>query len=452
MSEATKPGSTPIAKEGYATITEKIASVVLHHPTGPGWLALFLVSFSFFNLMLVSIVVTLVKGVGMWGVQVPVAWGFAITNFVWWIGIGHAGTLISAILLLLKQGWRTSINRFAEAMTLFAVSCAGLFPLLHLGRPQFFYYLVPYPDTMGLWPQWRSALVWDIFAVFTYFTVSLLFWYTGLVPDLATMRDRAKKRWVKVVYGVLALGWRGSAEHWERYELAYLLLAGLATPLVVSVHTVVSFDFAIAQLPGWHSTIFPPYFVAGAIFSGFAMVLMLAIPMRWYYGLEEFITPWHLEASAKVMLATGLIVGYGYLMEVFMAFYSGDWHEWSLWTWRALHSYQLQFWAMITFNVLTTQLLWFKKVRRTPWALFIVACALQTGMWLERYVIVIASLSHGYLISSWRNYKATFWDWGLFTGTMGFFLTAFLLFIRFMPSISMAELREEAHKDLEASL
>ncbi len=451
MSEATKPGSTPVAKQGYDTITEKIAAVVLAHPTGPSWLALLFVSFMLLNLLLLAICVTLVKGIGMWGVMIPVAWGFAITNFVWWIGIGHAGTLISAILLLLKQGWRTSINRFAEAMTLFAVACAGIFPLMHLGRPQFFYWILPYPDTMALWPQWRSALVWDCFAVATYFTVSLLFWYTGLVPDLATMRDRARKRWVKVAYGFLALGWRGSARHWRRYETAYLLLAGLATPLVVSVHTVVSLDFAIAQLPGWHSTIFPPYFVAGAIFSGFAMVIMLAVPMRAYYGLEEFITDWHLDAMAKVTLATGLIVGYGYTMEVFMAFYSGDWHDLSLWSWRALHSYQAPFWAMVFCNVVATQALWFEKVRRTPWLLFLVACVVQTGMWLERYVIVVASLSHDFLTSSWRNYHATIWDWSMFLGTMGLFLTCFLLFIRFMPSISMAELREEAHKDMEAA-
>ena len=299
-----------IVAPGYdnASVTKKITDVVLKRPLQRGWLFGFAIAFLLLMMLNFAIAWLLMKGVGIWGVNIPVAWGFAITNFVWWIGIGHAGTFISAILLLLHQDWRTSINRFAEAMTLFAVACAGLFPLLHLGRPWVFYWLLPYPDTMDMWPQWRSALVWDVFAVSTYLTVSLIFWYIGLIPDLATMRDRAERNWIARIYGILSLGWRGSARHWKRFHMAYLLLAGLATPLVLSVHSVVSLDFASAILPGWHSTIFPPYFVAGAIFSGFAMVLTLAIPIRKFYGLEDFITLKHLENSAKVMLATGLIV------------------------------------------------------------------------------------------------------------------------------------------------
>src|SRR5213080_2056865 len=308
----------------YATITDKISSIVLSRKTSLGWLFGFGVGFALVMLLLVAITYLFAAGIGIWGVNIPVAWGFAIVNFVWWIGIGHAGTLISAILLLLRQGWRQSINRFAEAMTLFAVACAGLFPLLHLGRPWLFYWLIPYPNTMALWPQFRSPLVWDFFAVSTYFTISLLFWYVGLIPDLATLRDRSQSRIGRVAYGVFALGWRGSARHWQRYEVSYLLLAGLATPLVVSVHTVVSFDFSVAQLPGWHSTIFPPYFVAGAIFSGFAMVITLAIPLRAAYGLQDLITERHLQNMAKILLVTGLIVAYGYFMEGFMAWYSGN--------------------------------------------------------------------------------------------------------------------------------
>ena len=311
----------PVIAPGYtfATITDKISSIVLSQRTPRGWFLGFAISFSLVMLLMYAIGYLLLVGVGIWGINIPVAWGFAIVNFVWWIGIGHAGTLISAILLLLNQKWRTSINRFAEAMTLFAVACAGLFPLLHLGRPWLFYWLFPYPNVMNVQPQFRSPLVWDVFAVSTYFTVSLLFWFIGLVPDLATLRDRATSLWGKIIYGMLAMGWRNSARHWHRYEIAYLLLAGLATPLVVSVHTVVSFDFTIAILPGWHSTIFPPYFVAGAIYSGFAMVLTLAIPLRKFYHLEDFITARHLDNMGKIMLATGLIVAYGYVMELFMA-------------------------------------------------------------------------------------------------------------------------------------
>jgi molybdopterin-containing oxidoreductase family membrane subunit len=392
-------------------------------------------------MLLYTITYLLTVGVGIWGINIPVGWGFDIVNFVWWIGIGHAGTLISAILLLLRQQWRTSINRFAEAMTLFAVACAGLFPLLHMGRPWFFYWLLPYPDTMRLWPQFRSPLVWDVFAVTTYLLVSLMFWFIGLIPDFATLRDRSQSRLGRITYGILAMGWRGSARHWHRYDVAYLLLAGLATPLVVSVHTVVSLDFAVAILPGWHSTIFPPYFVAGAIFSGFAMVLTLAIPIRALYGLEDFITLRHLQNMAKILLVTGLIVAYGYGMEAFMAWYSGNPHEEFLYLNRISGPYRVMFWALIACNVLTPQVLWSRRIRSNVWALFAVALIVNTGMWLERYVIIVVSLSRSFLPSTWGMYSGTIWDWSFFIGTIGLFLALLFLFIRFLPVISIFEMR-----------
>ncbi|HSU65935.1 MAG TPA: NrfD/PsrC family molybdoenzyme membrane anchor subunit, partial [Tepidisphaeraceae bacterium] len=385
------------------------------------------------------------KGVGVWGINVPVAWGFAIVNFVWWIGIGHAGTFISAMLLLMRQDWRTSINRFAEAMTLFAVACAGMFPLLHLGRPWKFYYLLPYPNTMWLWPQFRSALVWDVFAVSTYFTVSLIFWYVGLIPDFATLRDQAKNRLVARIYGVLSLGWRGAATHWQRYQAAYLLLGGLAAPLVVSVHSVVSMDFAEAQMPGWHTTIFPPYFVAGAIFSGFAMVLTLAIPMRAIYHLQDMITLKHLDYCGQLLLVTGLIVCYGYSTESFMGWYSGDVYEGYLSAQRATGPYAWAWWMIIFCNCVTPQVLWFRKVRRSAPLMFLISIIIQVGMWGERFVIIIPSLSRDFLPSSWGMYYPTIWDWMTLLGTIGFFLMSFFLFVRFLPVISMAEMRELVH-------
>jgi molybdopterin-containing oxidoreductase family membrane subunit len=400
----------------------------------------FTISFLLLMIFLAAVGYLLLRGIGIWGVNVPVAWGFAIVNFVWWIGIGHAGTLISAILLLLHQKWRTSINRFAEAMTLFAVACAGVYPLLHLGRPWFFYWLFPYPNTLGVQPQFRSPLVWDVFAVLTYFTISLLFWFVGLIPDLATLRDRSRTRTGRVVYGMLAMGWRGSAVHWQRYDMAYLLLAGLATPLVVSVHSVVSLDFAVAILPGWHTTIFPPYFVAGAIYSGFAMVLTLAIPLRAAYGLEDFITMRHLQNMAKVMLATGLIVAYGYMMEAFMAWYSGNEFEEYMLLNRVTGPYGPFYWALILCNVLLPQALWSERVRSNVLLLFIIALVVNTGMWLERFVIVITSLHRDFLPSSWGNYLPSMWDWATFIGTIGLFLTLLYLFIRFLPMISISEM------------
>jgi Ni/Fe-hydrogenase subunit HybB-like protein len=384
----------------------------------------------------------LVKGVGIWGINIPVGWGFAIVNFVWWIGIGHAGTLISAILLLLRQQWRTSINRFAEAMTLFAVACAGMFPLLHMGRPWLFFWLMPYPNPMWLWPQFRSPLVWDVFAVSTYATVSLLFWFVGLVPDLATLRDRARNRASKIIYGILAMGWRGSAVHWSRYETASILLAGLATPLVVSVHTVVSFDFSVAQVAGWHTTIFPPYFVAGAIYSGFAMVMTLAIPIRKFYNLEDFITMRHLGNMAKVMLATGLIVAYGYMMETFMAFYSGNPFDRFVVVDRMTSPpYAYFYWMLIACNIVIPQIMWLRSVRNNVAILFVISLVVNVGMWLERFVIVVISLHRDFLPSSWGMYYPTRWDWATYVGTIGLFLTLLFLFIRFLPVISIYEMR-----------
>jgi len=392
-------------------------------------------------LLLYSIAYLFAVGVGIWGIQIPVGWGFAIINFVWWIGIGHAGTLISAILLLLRQQWRTSINRFAEAMTLFAVSCAGIFPLIHMGRPWLAYWLFPYPDTMKMWPNFRSPLVWDAFAVSTYATVSALFWFIGLLPDLATLRDRAKNPVAKIIYGFLAMGWRGSAVHWYRHETASLLLAGLATPLVLSVHTIVSFDFAFAIVPGWHATIFPPYFVAGAIYAGFAMVLTLSIPVRKIFGLEDFITMRHLDNMGKVLLATGLIVGYGYMMEAFSAYYSGNEYERFMILNRMGGPYAIFYWCLVACNIVTPQFLWSRKVRSKVGALFAIAMVVNVGMWLERFVIVVTSLHRDFLPSSWGMYYPTRWDIATFVGTIGLFLALLFLFIRFLPLISIFEMR-----------
>ena len=429
------PGETP------ASVTARVSAIPLDHPRRRFWWLGFLAAFVGVLGLCASLGWVFLRGVGIWGINQPVAWGFAIVNFVWWIGIGHAGTFISAILLLLHQKWRTSINRFTEAMTLFAVACAGIYPLIHLGRPQFFYWLLPYPDTMGLWPQFRSPLVWDIFAVTTYFTVSLLFWYVGLLPDLATLRDRAPTSAKQRVYGILALGWRGDGEHWRHYQKLYVLLAGLAAPLVVSVHSIVGLDFAIAILPGWHSTIFPPYFVAGAIFSGFAMVLTLVIPLRRIYGLENYITPRHLDLMAKVMLGMGWIVIYGYFAEFFSAWRTGDEFERFTAVNRLVGPYAFAFWGLFACNVLIPQLLWSSRVRAWPVALFAIALAVNVGMWLERFVIVVTSLHRDFLPSSWGMYRPTFWDWSTFLGTGGLFLALLFLFVRFLPAIAMSEMR-----------
>jgi Ni/Fe-hydrogenase subunit HybB-like protein len=431
------PGQT------FRSVTELISRIVLTNNTPLGWFFGFAFAGTVAMLLVTAVTWLFLKGVGIWGITIPGAWGFAIINFVWWIGIGHAGTLISAILLLFKQGWRNSINRFAEAMTLFAVVCAGTFPLIHVGRPWLAYWLFPYPNTMNVWPQFRSPLCWDVFAVSTYATISVVFWYIGLIPDLGTMRDRAKSPIVKYIYGMVALGWRGSTRHWVRYETASLLLAGLSTPLVLSVHTVISFDFAVAALPGWHTTIFPPYFVAGAIYSGFAMVLTLAIPIRKFYHLEDVITLRHLDNMGKVMLGTGLIVFYGYAMEVFMSYYysASRWEYFMMWN-RMFGPMGWAYWILICTNLaipLTT--LWSRKLRVNVTYLFILSLIVNTGMWFERFVIVVTSLYRDYLPSSWGTYKATRWDYMTFVGTLGLFTALFFLFIRFVPMIPMSELR-----------
>ncbi|MCI2810789.1 NrfD/PsrC family molybdoenzyme membrane anchor subunit [Eoetvoesiella caeni] len=450
MDAAVSPGSPELGAGWTAgSVTDKITGIVLARrgPWTHGWQAhwrwrsALLISFTGVLVLLAASTWLFMRGVGLFGVNIPVAWGFALGNFVWWIGIGHAGTFISAILLLLRQRWRTSINRYAEAMTLFAAGIAGLFPILHLGRPWFAYWLLPYPNRMELWPQWRSPLVWDIFAISTYLLVSLLFWYVGLIPDLASLRDKAKSHGKRLAYGLLALGWRGDARHWQHYESAYLLLAGLATPLVVSVHTVVSLDFSIGNTPGYHSTIFPPYFVAGALFSGFAMVITLAIPLRHYFKLQDFITLRHLDLAAKVMLACSLFVAYGYASEIFTAYYSGDIYEIHMTQDRFTGAYAPVYWAYIFCNVLLPQALWWRRARRSVPALLVISLLINAGMWMERFLIVVQSLHQDFLPSSWGIFIPSFWDWTFLFSSIAMFVWLFLMFIRYLPMISMAEMR-----------
>ena len=426
----------------FKSVTQKIAGIVLTGHTPLAWFGGLMFAGGLASLVAIAVTWLFLKGVGIWAITQPVAWGFAIINFVWWIGIGHAGTLISAILLLFKQTWRNSINRFAEAMTIFAVVCAGMFPLIHVGRPWLGYWLFPYPNTMNVWPQFRSPLAWDVFAVSTYATISIVFWYMGMIPDFGTLRDRAKMPLAKYFYGMMSLGWRGSTRHWIRYETASLLLAGLSTPLVLSVHTVISFDFAVAALAGWHTTIFPPYFVAGAIYSGFAMVLTLAIPIRKFYHLEDLVTLRHLDNMAKVMLGTGGIVAYGYGMEVFMSWYSAShWEFFMMWN-RMFGPMGWAYWILILTNItipLTT--LWSRKLRVNVLYLFCLSIIVNIGMWFERFVIVVTSLYRDYLPGSWGTYRATKWDYMLFIGTWGLFTTLFLCFARFLPMIPMNEIK-----------
>jgi len=430
-----------LGDSSLAAITEQICEIAERPRPSRGWLLAFGVSASLTAVLFAMIGYLVWTGIGVWGVNQPVAWGFAIINFVFWVGIGHAGTLISAILFLFRQKWRTSINRFAEAMTIFAVMCAGLFPAIHVGRPWFEYWLAPLPNQMQMWPNFRSPLLWDVFAVSTYFTVSLMFWYMGMVPDLATLRDRATSKIRQIAYGIASLGWRGSGRHWHRYERAYLLLAALATPLVLSVHSVVSFDFAVSQLPGWHATIFPPYFVAGAIFSGFAMVLTLLIPVRRIFKLESLITPRHLDNMAKIILATGSMVGYSYIIEFFIAWYSGNPYESFTFLNRALGPYAWSYWIMFTCNAIIPQLLWFKRFRQSPWLLLVISIFVNIGMWFERFVIVVTSLSRDFLPSSWGFYVPTWVDILTLLGSFGLFFTFFLLFLRYLPIVAMAEVK-----------
>jgi molybdopterin-containing oxidoreductase family membrane subunit len=430
-----------LGENDFTTVTEKVCAIAERPKPPKEWYIAFAISASLAAVLLAMLGHLFLTGIGVWGLNMPVAWGFDITNFVFWVGIGHAGTLISAILFLFRQKWRTAINRFAESMTIFAVICAGLFPAVHVGRPWLAYWLFPLPNRMQMWPNFRSPLLWDVFAVSTYFTVSLLFWYVGMIPDLATLRDRATTRLRAVIYGVLALGWRGSGRHWHRYERVYLLLAALATPLVLSVHSVVSFDFAVSQLPGWHTTIFPPYFVAGAIFGGFAMVLTLLIPIRSFLDLGELVTVRHLENMAKIVLATGMMVGYAYGMEFFIAWYSGNPYESFAFINRALGPYAWAYWTMIFCNVVAPQLLWWRRARTTPWMLWGVAILVNVGMWFERFVIIVTSLSRDYLPSSWGYFKPTWVDLLTLAGSFGLFLTLFLLFLRFVPMFAIAEVK-----------
>ncbi|NNM27008.1 MAG: polysulfide reductase NrfD [Phycisphaerales bacterium] len=426
--------------DNFTSVTEEICHVNESPKPPMAWYVTLGIAGALAGMLGVLIMYLIVTGVGVWGNQNPVMWGFPIVNFVFWVGIGHAGTLISAILFLFRQRWRTAINRFAEAMTIFAVICAGMFPGIHIGRVWVAYWLFPIPNQMDMWPQFRSPLLWDVFAVGTYFTVSLLFWYVGMIPDLATLRDRASNRIKAIAYGFFSLGWRGSTRHWHRYERAYLLLAALATPLVLSVHSVVSFDFAVAQLPGWHTTIFPPYFVAGAIFGGFAMVMTLAIPARELWGLKNFITMRHLENSNKIMLLTGSIVGYAYAMEFFIAWYSAAPYEGFAFINRASGQHWWAYAIMITCNVVAPQLFWSKRLRTNLWVMFVVVMMVNIGMWFERFVIVL-SLEQDFLPSSWAYFKPTWVDLGMLAGSFGLFLTLFLLFIRYLPVIAIAEVK-----------
>ncbi len=438
-----------VGDNDFHSVTEKVCGVV-ERPQPKIWWVVFAISSSLTLVLLATIAYLITTGIGVWGLMVPVGWGYAIVNFVFWVGIGHAGTLISAILFLLRQRWRTSINRFAEGMTIIAVVCAGIFPGIHVGRVWVAYWMAPIPNQMSMWPNFRSPLLWDVFAVGTYATVSLLFWYMGMIPDLATLRDRAKTKIRFYAYGILSLGWRSSNRHWHRFEFAYLLLAALATPLVLSVHSVVSFDFAVSIMPGWHTTIFPPYFVAGAIFSGFAMVVTLVIPVRKIYGLEEIITARHLENMAKIMLATSMMVGFAYSTEFFVAWYSGNTYEAFTFMNRAFGPYAWAYWTMVTCNVLVPQFFWFKRFRTKTVLLWIASVLINVGMWFERFVIVVSSLSRDYLPTSWGYYRPSIIDILTFLGSFGLFFTLFLLFIRFLPIVGMAEVKgvmPQAHLD-----
>ncbi len=422
-------------------ITEKISSIAVGAPNKKFMLALTIT-----GLMaawgVVAIVYTIITGIGVWGLNNPMGWGWDITNFVFWVGIGHAGTLISAILFLFRQKWRTAINRAAEAMTIFAVICALLFPLLHTGRPWLaVYWLLPYPNQMQMWTNFRSPLEWDVFAVGTYFTVSLLFWFTGLVPDLAMLRNYAKNKLGRTLYGFFSLGWVGSSRHWHHYEMAYMILAGLSTPLVLSVHSIVSFDFAVSVLPGWHTTIFPPYFVAGAIFSGFAMVITLMVVAREVLDLHQFITLKHFDNMNKIILATGMMVGYAYAMEFFIAWYSGSSYELFVFKNRATGDYAWSYWIMILCNVISPQIFWSAKMRRSIPVMFIVSIFVNIGMWFERFTIISTSLHHDYLPASWGYYSPTWVEISIFIGTFGIFLSLFLLFTKFLPVIATAEVK-----------
>lgn len=450
---ASDPELAPLlaARETHASISATVSAVTLERRPGRLWLGGFLLALALTLLFMVGIGWLLSRGVGIWGLNIPVAWCFAIADYVWWIAIGMGGTFISAALYLARKEWRFSLSRYAEAMTVFAVSVSGIFPILHLGRPWFFYWLFPYPNIMAAWPQWRSSLEWDFFAIIAYLLVSILYWYVGLLPDLATLRDRAASSGTARFYGFLALGWRGEARHWRRFETLSLLLAGLAVPLVFSVHSMVALDFSEGLLPGWHSTIFPPFFVAGALFSGFAMVLLLGIPMRRLLGLEAYITERHLANMAKVMLAVGLVVDYSYLSEIFTAFYSMDRYEVALALRRMVGAYAWVFWTTIFCNVLLIQLLWWPRVRASRTALFLISVGVLIGMWFERFMLIVTTLYQDFLPSSWGMFYPTFWDIAFLAGSIGLFFLMYLLFVRLLPVVSMFELRRLVHRRAPAA-
>ncbi len=423
-------------------VTQDICSRVEEKPTKL-WMMAMAISLALLAVGAYAVYLLLWNGIGMWGLNKTVGWAWDITNFVWWVGIGHAGTLISAILLLFRQRWRMSINRAAEAMTIFAVICAALFPILHTGRPWLaFYWMFPLPNTFGsLWVNFNSPLLWDVFAISTYFSVSLVFWYIGLIPDFASIRDRATNKVSKAIYGALSFGWTGGAKTWSHYETVALVLAGLATPLVLSVHTIVSFDFATSVIPGWHTTIFPPYFVAGAIFSGFAMVLTLLLVTRKVYKLEDYITIEHIEMMNIIIIVTGSIVGIAYITEFFIAWYSGVEAEQYAFINRATGPYWWAYWSMMTCNVISPQLFWFKKIRTNLAATFVISIIVNIGMWFERFVIIVTSLHRDFLPSSWAMFYPTAVDIGTYVFSFGVFFTAFFLFAKFFPVINMAEVK-----------
>jgi len=408
-----------------------------------GWWIAFVVSAALTGIFLIAMLWLFVSGIGIWGVNSTIVWGFAIANYVWWIGIGNAGTLISAMLLLMRQHWRASINRFAEAMTIFAAAIAGLFPIMHLGRPLYFYWLVPYPNTMTVWPQWRSALIWDFWAILSYLLFSIIFWYVGLLPDVATVRDRARNAFARRFYGALALGWRGSVRHWHVYHVYQMTMAALAVPLVVSLHSVVGLDFAASLMPGWQETIFPPYFVVGAMYSGFAMVVTLAALVRWGFGLQALITIEHFNVMAKVLLASAIIMGLSYATEWFMAWYGGARADRDLVAYLFTGPYAPLYYTQLFCNVVAPQAFWFTAIRRNIWAVFVIAILINIGMWLERILIIWMTLSHGYLPSMWRLYYPTIWDWLTLMGSLGLFATMYLIFVRVIPTISMHEVKKD---------
>ena len=441
--------NTPIVAPGetYRDVNAKISDDVLKRPKHWGWLFGFLCAFGLLSVLMASLFWLFFRGVGIWGINVPVSWAFAIINYVWWIEIAQGGTFISAVLLLFHQAWRTSVNRMTESVTLFALVCAGLFPLLHLGRPQYAFFLVPYPNTLGLWPQFVSPLIWDVFAVMIYGSISIVIWYLGVVPDLATLRDRARPKYLRRFYSIFCFGWRNSARHWHHYETTYKVIAALAAPLVVSVHSIVGLDFTYTIVPGWHSTIFPPAFVVGAIFAGFAMVLTLVVPVRALYKLHDVITAKHLDNMGKMLLTMGMFVFFAKLSDFFMAWYSGDLYEQYHAVDEITGSYRAAFAISTACNALFIQFLWLKSVRRSPVALFCIAFLVNIGMWVVRYLNIVGSLHRDYLPSSWGIFRATFWDWSTYVGTIGLFLTLLFLFLRFLPIVSMSEMRRLIHEE-----